>query len=89
MASVRLTWIACAVFFLTGCASHRAPYVTVFDSYFPAWILCVIVGVTGASIIRVLLVRWEIDEVMPCRAAVYICLAVGLAFLTSLLFFSR
>lgn len=74
---------------LAGCSPRSAPYVTVFDSYFPAWILCAVIGMVGASLARVLLVRWGIDEVLPWRVLVYLCLAAALMFLTSLVFFTR
>jgi MFS superfamily sulfate permease-like transporter len=74
---------------LAGCSPRSAPYVTVFDSYFPAWILCAVIGMVGASLVRVLLVRWGIDEVLPWRVLVYLCLAAALMFLTSLVFFTR
>jgi hypothetical protein len=81
--------IAGAAVTLAGCTPRSAPYVTVFNSYFPAWIVCVIIGIVGASIIRVALVRSGIDEILPWRMWVYLCLAAALMFLSSLLLFSR
>lgn len=78
-----------ATLLLTGCAPRSAPYFTVFDSYFPAWILCAVIGIVGASLARVLLVRWGIDEELPLRGLVYLSLAAALMFLSSLLFFTR
>jgi cation transporter-like permease len=90
MASFPMHWPAVtAAVLLSGCAPRSAPYVTVFDSYFPAWILCAVIGVVGASLVRVLLVRWGIEDVMPLRVLVYLSLAAALMFLSSLLFFTR
>ena len=89
MARVSMLWFAAASLALTGCAPRSAPYITVFESYFPSWILCAIIGVTGASMCRMLLTRLGLDEVLPCRPLVYLCLAVALMFLSSLLIFSR
>ncbi|MCS3509257.1 YtcA family lipoprotein [Achromobacter sp. JUb104] len=89
MARLLMHWPAAATGLLAGCSPRSAPYVTVFDSYFPAWILCAVIGMVGASLARVLLVRWGIDEVLPWRVLVYLCLAAALMFLTSLVFFTR
>lgn len=90
MARVPVHWAAAAAaVLLAGCSSRSAPYVTVFDSYFPAWILCAVIGIVGASLVRVLLVRWGLDEELPFRTPVYLCLAAALMFLSSLLFFTR
>ena len=63
-------------------ADAAAPSIVVFGSYFPAWILCAIVGVVGAVIARFLLARLGVDEFLPLRLVVYLCLAIvfGLAF---------
>lgn len=73
--------------FLSGCGSRSAPYIPIFDSYFPAWIGCAIVGIIGSALCRLLLIRLGIDDVLPFRAFVYLSLALALMFISSLLFF--
>lgn len=74
---------------LSACGSRNAPYIPIFDSYFPAWIGCAIVGIIGSALCRLLLIRLGIDEVLPARAFVYLSLALALMFISSLVFFVR
>ena len=57
-------------------AEPAAPSIVVFGSYFPAWIVCAIVGVVGAVIARFILARLGVDEFLPLRLVVYLCLAI-------------
>jgi uncharacterized membrane protein YeaQ/YmgE (transglycosylase-associated protein family) len=58
-------------------ADPAAPSVVVFGSYFPAWIVCAIAGVVGAVIARFVLARLGVDEFLPLRLVVYLCLAIA------------
>ena len=57
-------------------ADPAAPSLVVFGSYFPAWIVCAILGVVGAVVARFILARLGIDEFLPLRLVVYLCLAI-------------
>lgn len=57
-------------------ADPAAPSIVVFGSYFPAWIVCAVVGVVGAVIARFILARLGVDEFLPLRLVVYLCLAI-------------
>jgi uncharacterized membrane protein YeaQ/YmgE (transglycosylase-associated protein family) len=57
-------------------ADPAAPSLVVFGSYFPAWIVCAILGVVGAVVTRFILARLGIDEFLPLRLVVYLCLAI-------------
>ncbi len=74
---------------LAGCTPRQPPYVVLFESYFPGWIVCALLGCIGSLVIRVVLIRLGIDEWMPMRTLVYMTLALGLTFLASLLIFVR
>jgi hypothetical protein len=88
--SIRLVSAAAiAPWFLTGCAQGRPPYVVLFNSYFPSWIACAAAGCIAALIMRVLLVRWGIDELLPVHFLTYLAFAAAVMFLLSLLIFSR
>lgn len=74
---------------LTGCADAQAPAFSLLGSYFPSWMACAVIGIITAVIVRVLFIRAGIDEVLPWRLFIYVCLALAVAFLTSLLIFMR
>ena len=57
-------------------ADPAAPSVVAFGSYFPAWIVCAIAGVVGAVVARFVLARLGVDEFLPLRLVVYLCLAI-------------
>lgn len=74
---------------LTGCNGAGAPTFSLLGSYFPAWMACAGIGIIAAIITRVVLIRIGIDEVLPYRLLVYVCLALAVAFLSMLLLFAQ
>jgi YtcA family len=62
-------------FLLTGCSFADAPSFELFGAYFPAWMLCGLIGIVGAASTRVVLTNPAINEVIPMQLAV--CSAVG------------
>lgn len=63
---------------LAGCdAAARSPSISVFGSFFPVWILCVVAGVILTAIFRAVFIRSGIDEYLPVPALVYLCLSVS------------
>ncbi|MFC0228008.1 YtcA family lipoprotein [Serratia aquatilis] len=74
---------------LGGCARVAAPSFSLLGSYFPSWLACAFIGVIAAVITRVVFIRVSIDEVLPWRLFVYVCLALTVAFVCSLLLFAR
>ncbi len=73
---------------LSGC-SAGAPTIFLAGAYFPAWLLCSVAGIIGAVIVRVGLVAAGIDDSIPFRLPVYICIAILIGFLVAFAGFSR
>jgi len=61
---------------LTGCSLAAAPSFELFGAYFPAWMLCALLGIVGAAGTRVILTTSALEGVVPLQFAV--CTAVGL-----------
>ena len=57
----------------TGCSG--APSITIAGAYFPAWLLCGVIGIVGAAGARVVLTTATLGDVIPFQLAV--CTAVG------------
>jgi phosphate/sulfate permease len=74
------------IFSAAGCS--RAPTINVLGSFFPAWILCGLIGIVVAAIIRVLFVRWNFEKELSPLILVYPCLAAFFTFAIWLLFYS-
>jgi len=74
-----------SLIFLTGC--RGAPSINLLGSFFPGWMLCMILGVIGAVALRQVFVKTNIDVHLPLRALIYLCLWVSITLLSWLLFF--
>ena len=56
-------------------------------SYFPAWLVFAFIAVMLTVLIRVVLIRLGIDDVMRFKLVVYIALALGICFAALWLFY--
>ena len=74
-----------SLIFLTGC--RGAPSINLLGSFFPGWMLCMILGAIGALVLRGLFVKTNVDVHLPLRALIYLCLWVFITLLSWLLFF--
>ncbi len=75
-----------ATFSATGCS--RAPSFNILGSFFPAWILCGVIGILLTVMVRILLVRANFEQELSPLILVYPCLAAFFTFSIWLLFFS-
>jgi hypothetical protein len=64
-----------AVVTLGGC-SAGAPSFALFGAYFPAWLLCGVLGIVGAGMARAALVASGLSQDLPYQ--LFVCTAVGL-----------
>jgi YtcA family len=78
--------LSAALFFVAGCS--RAPSFNILGSFFPAWILCGVIGILLTVFARVLLVRQKFEEELSPLILVYPCLAAFFTFTVWLLLFS-
>ena len=60
---------------LTSCSLAAAPSFELFGAYFPAWMLCALIGIVGAAGTRVALTTPALSGVVPFQFTV--CTAVG------------
>ena len=70
----------------TGCS--RAPTFNILGSFFPAWILCGVLGILLTVVVRILFVRFKFEQELSPLIVVYPCLAAFFTFSIWLLFFS-
>ena len=75
-----------AVLLNAGCS--RAPSFNILGSFFPAWLLCGVVGIILAVVTRFIFVRTDFEKELSPLILVYPCLALFYTFTTWLLFFS-
>lgn len=77
-------WGGCAL--LNGCS--RAPSFNILGSFFPAWILCGLIGILLTVAARLLFVRYQFEQELSPLILVYPCLTAFFTFMLWLLFFS-
>jgi hypothetical protein len=68
-----------------GCG--RAPAFDIIGSFFPAWIVCVTIAVLLASVLRVLLLKWQFEQEVAPVALFYPSVVVLLSCTLWLIFF--
>jgi hypothetical protein len=67
--------------------TRHAPQIDVFGSYFPAWMVCIVVAIFLTVIVRQLLVALRIDAQLRPAGLVYLSLWVVFAMTIRLVFY--
>jgi hypothetical protein len=66
-----------------------SPSIDVLGSYFPAWVICIVVGVVLTILTRLLFIAWKIHAYIVPAPIVYPCLTAVFALTIWLLFFQN
>ncbi len=74
---------------LGGCAGHGAPSFVFVGAFFPAWMLCALIGVFGAIAARAVLVASGLESVLPFQLFVSISIGAVVGTLTWLIWFGQ
>jgi YtcA family len=82
-----LLCLACVC--LGGCSASGAPSFDLFGAFFPAWLLCGVIGIAGAAIARVAFVSSGLSNTLPYQLAVCTAIGVITAVLVWLVAFGR
>ena len=70
-------------------AAGHSPSIDVLGSYFPAWLLCIVVGVVFTIVARLLFIAWKLDTHLLPAPIVYPCLTAVFAMTVWLIFFQN
>jgi hypothetical protein len=70
-----------------SCTSPGAPDIELGGAYFPAWLICALIGIAGAVVARVLFVIFQVAELLPYQLTVCTGLGLIVAIGTWMLFF--
>ena len=74
-----------ALMLLAGC--RGSPQINVMGSFFPAWMLCIGIGIGGTLLVRRVLVLTKVEPYLGVVPLVYFCLWVLLTLGCWLIFF--
>jgi hypothetical protein len=81
------TCAGAAVFaLLSGCSS--APSRSILGSYFPSWMICVLVAIGLTIVVRAVLVKVGVDDALPAPVIVYLAFTLAFTFALWLLWLS-
>jgi len=76
-----------AILILGGCG--HSPSVDVLGSYFPAWMACIVIGLVGTLIVRLLLIGFGIYTYLRLKSLVLPCMATFFTLSVWLVFFKN
>ncbi|AQS83781.1 MAG: YtcA family lipoprotein [Acetobacter aceti] len=74
-------------FLLCGCSS--APLQNVLGSFFPSWMICVVLGAVSSALLRALIGMFGVHEAVPVPMLTYLAFALFITFLIWLLVFGH
>ena len=90
MQSLRFIFIVTPIVLLTGCQSEgHSPTVDVLGSYFPAWMVCIIIGLMITLILRQVFIGLKLDSYLRPAALIYPSLAIFFTLAVWLMFFKN
>ncbi len=73
------TFLTPLIFLLAGgCSGEGAPSLTLFGAFFPAWMLCAVLGIAVAIAARICFIVWGLSRVLPFQ--LFVCASIGLVF---------
>jgi hypothetical protein len=70
-------------------ACNSSPSQNIVGSYFPAWMICALIGIILTVIIYVCFSKIGIDEFIPAKLLIYVALAFSLTFIIWLVWFGN
>jgi len=72
-----------------GCQHTHSPTVDILGSYFPAWIICIIIGLVMTVIARQVFIGFKLARHLRPAPAVYLCLMICFTLTVWLIFFKN
>jgi len=81
--------VVASSFALGGCDEQRVPSINVLGAFFPAWMLCIIVGIVLTVIARQVFAAIGLEAWIGPRGVVYSALALSFMLITWIAFFQN
>ena len=83
---VLLIWL---LIFVIRPVSHRSPTIDILGSYFPAWMICIVSGLTLTLVTRWIIRAYHLDAYASPAPLIYSCLTIIYTFLTWIVFYQN
>ena len=87
---LRFSFLFLCALLLAGCGTDtHSPTIDVLGSYFPAWMMCIIIGVVLTLVCRQLFIGLKFDLYLHPAPVVYLCLTISFTLAVWLMFFKN
>jgi YtcA family len=78
-----------ALVFIVRPFSQRSPTIDILGSYFPAWMICIVSGVTLTLVSRWIIRAYHLEAYASPAPLIYSCLAIIYTFTTWIVFYQN
>src|ERR1700751_1513554 len=86
IALVLLIW---TLIFVVRPVSHRSPTIDILGSYFPAWMICIVCGLTLTLVSRWIIRAYHLQAYASPTPLIYSCLTIIYTFMTWIVFYQN
>jgi drug/metabolite transporter (DMT)-like permease len=78
-----------ALIFVVRPMSHRSPTIDILGSYFPAWMICIVSGLTLTLVSRWIIQAYHLESSASPAPLIYTCLTIIYTFVTWIIFYQN
>src|SRR5437016_5023815 len=78
-----------ALIFVVRPVSHRSPTIDILGSYFPAWMICIVSGLTLTFVSRWIVRAYHLEDYASPSPLIYSCLTIIYTFVTWIVFYQN
>src|ERR1043166_3739845 len=75
--------------FVVRPVSHRSPTIDILGSYFPAWMICIVSGLTLTLVSRWIVRAYHLEAYASPALLIYSCLTIIYTFMTWIIFYQN
>jgi hypothetical protein len=86
---VGLLLVIGALVFVVRPVSHRSPTIDILGSYFPAWMICIVSGLTLTLVSRWIIRAYHLEPYASPAPLIYTCLTIIYTFVTWIVFYQN
>src|SRR5882724_8160223 len=84
-----LLLLIAALIFVVRPVSHRSPTIDILGSYFPAWMICIVSGLTLTLVSRWIVRANHLEAYASPAPLIYTCLTIIYTFVTWIIFYQN
>ena len=89
MGIIGLLLLIGALIFVVRPVSHRSPTIDILGSYFPAWMICIVTGLTLTLVSRWIVRAYHLESYVSPAPLIYTCLTIIYTFVTWIIFYQN